>query len=335
MFNFKCQQFTKDSYCMRSTFAGQHIISGAVFNEKYLYQMLDGNISDCLFSGKFELSAEFLENCDYIIITELNDLICWPYIYKRFNLGNKVKFITTEPILQIGKIYLIDFYNALSKLIIDNEWENVFISDLDINDFIENSCIKLNYNQKHFIQDHLKLSLSASGYSLGSSNIIFEYYNKRIAVICNSSVYEFRYPKTIDTLALKSSDIVITQPDIINTSDDYVTSMNRLVDTTYSVTSKFDITSSHYSSLFIPCEPLFILDFVDYMRYKISKENRHVFIGKSIKGIIEYSNISHGYINQTIHNKIYEFMLPFGFDELFKNSKDIYYFRFLGYLRIV
>jgi hypothetical protein len=330
MFSFKCKQFT-DSYCMSYTFADLRVISGAIFTEKYLFHLLGASIlENCFFSNPYTEICEFLESVEYITINEFSDLICWPYVLKKYNL--KFKFITTEPILQIGKIYLIDFYNSLNKLIIDNGWENVFITELDINDFIENRCIKLNYNQKLNLQDSLKISLSPSGYTLGSSNIVFEYFNKKISVLCLSSNYEFRYPKVLDINALSQSDIVIQIPDGLNEGDDYIATMNKLVDTIYSVTSKFDITSSHYSSLFIPCEPLFLLDFVDYMRFKIPKENRHVFIGKSIKGILEYSNVSHGYINQTIHNKIYEFMLPFNFDELTKNSKVLYNLRFYSYI---
>ena len=56
------------------------------------------------------------------------------------------------------------------------------------------------------------------------------------------------------------------------------------------------------------------------MRFKIPKENKNIFIGRSIKAILEYCNISHGYINTNVHKKIYDFMLPFNFDELYKNS---------------
>jgi hypothetical protein len=320
--NFICKEFTENSYCIKFTFQDLTFITGSVFTEKYFFKSENLSRKNNFFNNfqDSENLIDFLKDANFIVITEFNELICWPYIAKKFKLS--AKFLTTEPILQIGKVYLNDFYTDLNNLIIDNEFENIFISELDINDFIENS-VKLNFNQKFAIQNSLKLILTSSGYSLGSSNIILEYFNKNIFILCESSFYDFRYPKPFDTSLIKDNDVdlVIIKPNVFNTDSDCIKTMNNLTTNIYNITSKFDINSSHYANIFIPCEPLFLLDFVDYMRFKISKENKNIFLGKSIKAILDYSNVSHGFINQAIHNKIYEFMLPFNFDELIKNSK--------------
>jgi len=89
----------------------------------------------------------------------------------------------------------------------------------------------------------------------------------------------------------------------------------------YKINSKNDINSLNYPKLFIPIGPLFILDLIDLFRFKLQKEIKILYFSKLIKAVIEYANISHAFINPSIHSKIYDRIMPFNFDELEKRGK--------------
>jgi hypothetical protein len=303
---------------------------------------------------------KLLLDTDIIIISNLQEILILPYFLNKFNFEtNKFKIITTEPIIQIARYYLKEFYNSFNKILIQGQGsseENLNFSDekfseknlsdniFSINStsslvnenfiisFIEN-LEKMNYLEKYDIQPYLKLVLSSSGYDLGSSNIILHFFDKKISILSKWSLFRYRYPKEFDINSLSNSDIFIPMPDIINYHNDYEINLSNLNSEIYKITSKQEINSNHYPTILMPTEWSFILDFVDILRYKVSKELKNIYISSSIKAIVEYANISHGFINNTIHNKIYEFKLPFGFDELSKNEQFYHFSDFEDFLK--
>ena len=126
---------------------------------------------------------KILNKLDVIMISNMEEIISWPYIIKKYNINIKdFKIICTEPVAQIGKYILNDFYNNFNKLLVkfDNNDNNnnsdinadlIYITDSDINIFIEH-LINLNYKQKFELCSFFKVTLLSSAYSLGSSNIL-------------------------------------------------------------------------------------------------------------------------------------------------------------------
>lgn len=349
MFKFFSREINKQNYINTIILEKTKIICGSFFDEnsiidsiKIVKEETNSNkmeIDDELINYKqkiafplsqseTELIETIISDINIIIITNLQEILCWPYILKRFKLDlTSIKIISTRPITQIAKHYLLEFYNSFNILSIrkednfDMEASNCYVDEMDINNFI--SIIeKPNYGEKVDIEPYLKVILTSSGYELGSSNILFEFYNKKLSIMSKSSLFEFRYPKEFDWESLKNSDILICLPEIIHyNSNDYESQIAKLAGEIYKIVSKLDLNSASYPTILMPVEVLFMLDFVDFLIYKTPKEVKNIFISQSIKPIIEYANISHGFINKRIHDKIYEFKLPFNFDELIKNNQ--------------
>lgn len=322
------------------------------------------NFSNPLFflnnSKSLEKVYKLLLDTDIIIISTLQEILILPYFFNKFNFEiNKFKIITTEPIIQIARYYLKEFYFSFNKILIHGQGsseekinffneklsdkkssENIFSDNITsslvnenfIINFIEN-IEKMNFLEKYDVQPFLKLVLSSSGYDLGSSNIIFHFFDKKISILSKWSLFKYRYPKEFDLYSLYNSDIIIPMPDIINYHNDYEINLSNLNSEIYKITSKQEINSNHYPTILMPTEWSFILDFVDILRYKVSKDVKNIYISSSIKAVVEYANISHGFINNTIHNKIYEFKLPFGFDELSKNEQFFHFPDFEDFLK--
>lgn len=320
--------FEIDSHC---------ILTGSFFDEGSL---IHNNKKFCEFLNDDEIS-QILNKCQIIIISNIKEILSLPYLFKKFNITNKI-IITTEPIKQISKYYLLEFYSCLNKIIIEtteNEVETkgkllnikqnqeTYITEIDINLFID-SIHCLNYIECYEIETYLKLYLTSSNFNLGSSNFYFEYFNKKIGVLNKSSNLTYRYPKHFQHENLENCDVLITLPEIINyncineNEDNFGLNISSLTSEIYKIVNTRNYHQSEgYPSIFLPTEPFFLLDFVDVFLYKVPKDIKIIYISKSIKSIFEYSNVSHGFINQNIHNKIYEFKLPFNYDELIKNSK--------------
>ena len=296
---------------------------------------------------------EILTDTDLVIFTNLDEILSWPFMLrKKMHISNnlscipgninnlnqlnylkKIKFICTEPILQISRTLLPDFYNYFNKLMNENiEDYPYYVNSIFINEFLDN-IITINYNCDFKIEDHLELILGSSGFSLGSSNILFKYYNKKIIYLSKSSNFKFRYPKSFEFFEIinpeskNKFDCEVVQPDvlivaenIINYENDYIFQLEKIINNINMIMQHYDRENNHYPTIFIPTETLFMLDFVDIIRFKISNEIKSVYLSNIIKAVLEYSNVSHGCINKMIHDKIYEFKLPFNYDELIKNS---------------
>lgn len=305
--------FFQEQTFIRNIFKDKMILDSQQQEDKHL--AIKNIITDI---HNIEELEDTMNECKAVIITNLEDAVCWPYIIKKLCLS--YKFISTEPIIQILKYYLKEFYDIFNKLMISyDDEQSIIIDEQDITSFSD-SIIKLNYNEKYSLESYMKVSLQPSGYSLGSSNVLIEYFDKKVVILSKISTFEHRYPKLLDISNLKDCDLLINMPFNINYHSDYINQLSRFVENIYKITSSSNVESYHNPTIFLPTDPLFILDIVDLLRYKISIEVKSICISKFIKSVIDYSNVSHGFINSTIHNKIYEFKLPFNFDELVKNS---------------
>jgi hypothetical protein len=361
MFSYTLKQFFEKNFLLSLEYENIKIIAGTIFNEQTLVQsyknnnktfnttinnfddskmIIDSDNNQENTTTSFSKNESiyyiinkikhlnekdminFFENCQYIIITHIEDIVSWPYVIKKFKLDKEnIKFVSTEPITQISRFYLKEFYDIFNKLIINLEDDselntetttnsinniNTYLEEIELNTFVDN-IIKLNYNEKLDIEPYLKLTLVSSGYNLGSSNILFNFYDKTVLVFCLSSYFNYRYTKALDIEIIKKCDIMINMPLIINNKYDNVGEISKLIETIYKVTSLSDIQSLHRPTIFMPCDVLFILDIVDILRYKVPNDVKTIYISKYIKQILSYCNINHGFINPVIHNKIYEF----------------------------
>ena len=161
---------------------------------------------------------------------------------------NKIMIYSTEPIIQFAQCYLVEFYSAFNSLLInysikrsnsnENDFLNKkidFINNNDRENFL-NHIISINYNEKinylvplssnsnsllnsdetsSIIEKYISFELCSNEYELGSSNILFHYYNKEIYIMTKSSCYNDRYPLKFDSNSPKNCDFLLVFPDVV------------------------------------------------------------------------------------------------------------------------
>ena len=272
---------------------------------------------------------------------------------------NKIMIYSTEPIVQFAQSYLSEFYTSFNSLLINytiknNEPnENValnkkinFINNNDIDIFL-NHIISINYKEKinylvplssnlnsllnsqetsSLIEKYISFELCSNGYELGSSNILFHYYNKNIYLMTKSSIINDRYPLEFDLDSPKNCDFFLMFPEAINKNNNsmynYGDNFKRLMETLMKSNNYeiMDINSMHYYPYtLILTYPFFMLEFSDVFKYKL-KISKTVYFSKAMKSLFKYSDASLGFLNNKLVNKIFEFKMPFSIDELEKEK---------------
>ena len=200
---------------------------------------------------------------------------------------NKIMIYSTEPIIQYAHCYLNEFYSSLKSLLInytikDNKEKDKesnyktinFINNNDIDNFL-NHIISINYNEKinylvplssnsnsllnsnetsSLIEKYISFELCSNKYELGTSNILFHYYNKTIYIMTKSSNINYRYPLKFDTNSPKNCDFLLIFPDVINKNTnielDYEDNFKRLVLTLMKSSTYESINSNLDFSIF-------------------------------------------------------------------------------------
>ena len=277
---------------------------------------------------------------------------------------DKVMIYSTEPIIQFAQSYLNEFYTSFNSLLIDYNIKNSDFNEDEIikktlnlinNDDVEkflNHIISINYREKinylvplssnlnsllnsqetsSLIEKYISFELCSNGFELGSSNILFHYFNKKIYIITKSSNINDRYPLIFDSDSPKNCDFLIVFPDAINKNINglfnYEDNFKRFMDTLIK-SNKYenaDTQCSHYYPYtLILTFPSFMLEFCDVFKHKL-KPSKSVYFSKSVKAIFKYSNASLGFLNNKLVNKIFEFKMPFSIDDLEKEKSLIVY----------
>jgi hypothetical protein len=275
---------------------------------------------------------------------------------------NKIIIYSTEPLIQFANCYLNEFYSSFNSLLLrytinnnnkmnENEFlqkKLIFINNNDIDNFLSH-VISLNYNEKinylvplstnsnslltsietsYVIEKYISFELCSNGYELGSSNILFHYYNKTIYIMTKSSKYNNRYPRLLDNNSPKNCDYILVFPDIINNITylkSYEDDFKKLLDSLMKSNDKSNFDSIHiYPYTLILTEPFFMLEYCDVFKYKL-KSTKTIYFSKSMKSLIKYSNVFLGYLNDNLINKIYSFNMPFSFGDLEKDKSFIIY----------
>ena len=289
---------------------------------------------------------------------------------------NKIMIYSTEPIIQFAHCYLNEFYSSFNSILIkyainnnvsnENGNENeflkkklCFINNNDIECFLSH-IIGINYNEKinyliplstnsnslltssetsSIIEKYIKFEFCSNGYELGSSNILFQYYNKTIYIMTKSSRINNRYPKIFDINTPKECDYLLIFPDIINYNNNsnnnisnigsncvsYEDNFKELLNSLYKSNDINNFESIHiYPFTLILTDPFFMLEYCDVFKYKL-KYTKTIYFSKSIKSLFKYSNISLGFLNDNLVNKIYNFNMPFSFGDLEKEKYFIIY----------
>ena len=333
MFKYKFYSFlpyeNEPSYCLVVQLERIKILIGSFFTENslinYLKQKTIKNDSSLFpFTQKEQNDIrEIFKDLSIIITTHFNQLLALPYIVSSFKIQmDNIKLFTSEPIVQLARSYFSEFYNNFNSLLLIHQKEPSLITDKEIDSLLSqyqliNFCQQVNsFTQS--LDAFLMLELISNGYELGSSNVILHYFNKRICILTESSFFTYRYPKNFDFMSIRNIDIMITFPNILNESESlYEKEISNLMNEINSVGGKTDVTANRsYSNILMIVDPFFMFEFVDIFRYKISKDIKLVYLSKSIDSLMKYANINTGFINEKSIDKIYEFKLPFSFDEM-------------------
>ena len=275
---------------------------------------------------------------------------------------NKIMIYSTEPIIQFAQCYLVEFYSAFNSLLInysikrsnsnENDFLNKkidFINNNDRENFL-NHIISINYNEKinylvplssnsnsllnsdetsSLIEKYISFELCSNEYELGSSNILFHYYNKEIYIMTKSSCYNDRYPLKFDSNSPKNCDFLLVFPDVVNKNSiellNYEYNFKRLMETLQKSSSydTIDLKCIHnYPYTLILTSPFFLLEFCDVLKHRI-KVLKTVYFSKAMKSLLKYSNASVGFLNNKLVSKIFEFKMPFCFEEMEKEKNMI------------
>ena len=274
---------------------------------------------------------------------------------------NKIMIYSTEPIIQFAQCYLNEFYSAFSSLLINytikrnsNEKDLLnqkmdFINNNDRENFI-NHIISINYNEKinylvplssnsnsllnsnetsSLIEKYISFELCSNEYELGSSNILFHYYNKKIFIITKSSFFNDRYPLKFDSNSAKNCDFLLVFPEVVNKNNNnsvnYQYNFKALMETLMksSTYDSKDLKCIHnYPYTLILTSPFFMLEFCDVFKYRLNI-TKTVYFSKAMKSLLKYSNASVGFLNNKLVNKIFDFRMPFCFEELEKDKNMV------------
>ena len=333
MFKYKFYSFlpydNEPSYCLVVQLERVKILIGSFFTENslinYLKQKTTKNDNTLFpFSQKEQNDIrEIFKDLSIIITTHFNQLLALPYIVSSFKIQmDNIKLFSTEPIIQLASSYFSEFYNNFNSLLLIHQKDPSLITDKEIDALLSQYQL-INFSQQinSFTQSldaFLMLELIANGYELGSSNVILHYFNKRICILTDSSFFTYRYPKNFDFMSIRNIDIMITFPNILNESESlYEKEISNLMNEINNAGGKTDVTANRsYSNILMIVDPFFMFEFVDIFRYKISKDIKLVYLSKSIDSLMKYANINTGFINEKSIDKIYEFKLPFSFDEI-------------------
>ena len=275
---------------------------------------------------------------------------------------NKIMIYSTEPIIQFAQCYLVEFYSAFNSLLINytikgtnsNEKDFLnkkidFINNNDRENFL-NHIISINYNEKinylvplssnsnsllnsdetsSIIEKYISFELCSNEYELGSSNILFHYFNKKIYIMTKSSCYNDRYPLKFDSNSPKNCDFLLVFPDVINKNSiellNYEFNFKRLMESIQKSSSydSIDLKCLHnYPYTLILTSPFFLLEFCDVLKHRI-KVLKTVYFSKAMKSLLKYSNASVGFLNNKLVSKIFDFKMPFCFEEMEKEKNLI------------
>ena len=279
---------------------------------------------------------------------------------------NKIMIYSTEPIIQFAHCYLNEFYSSFNSLLVkytikenNNSNEHVneilqkkltFINNNDIESFLSH-IISINYNEKmnylvqlssnsnslltsietsSIIEKYISFELCSNGYELGSSNILFHFYNKTIFIMTKSSTIDNRYPKIYDSNSPKNCDYLLVFPDMVNeksidNSLNYENNFKGLLESLLKVNDRNNFESIHkYPYYLILTDPFFMLEYCDIFKFKL-KSIKTVYFSKSVKSLFKYSNVSLGFLNDKLVSKIENFNMPFSFGDLEKEKSFIIY----------
>ena len=274
---------------------------------------------------------------------------------------NKIMIYSTEPIIQFAQCYLNEFYSAFNSLLINytikrnsNEKDLLnqkmdFINNNDRENFI-NHIISINYNEKinylvplssnsnsllnsnetsSLIEKYISFELCSNEYELGSSNILFHYYNKKIFIITKSSFFNDRYPLKFDSNSAENCDFLLVFPEVVNKNNNnsvnYQYNFKALMETLMksSTYDSKDLKCIHnYPYTLILTSPFFMLEFCDVFKYRLNI-TKTVYFSKAMKSLLKYSNASVGFLNSKLVNKIFDFRMPFCFEELEKDKSMV------------
>lgn len=339
-YNNKIQTIDEQSisYCLVIQLESVKILIGSFLNENNLIKCTS-NIEDQItkennsypifpFSpSEIQDIKDIFTDLDIVITTHFEQILALPYIISALKINiEKIKFLTTEPIIQLSRSYFSEFYTNFNSILLKqkiNENDIILITDIEIDNILQkyqklNFCEQLNaFTQS--LDPSLMIELTSNGYELGSSNVTIHYFNKRICVLTKSSLFSYRYPKKFDYEHIRNVDVLIEFPGILNENinNKYEKVVATLMNDINNSAAKTDTQMKRfYSNILMIVDPFFIFEFVDIFRYKISKDIHHVYISKSVDSLMKYANINTGFINEKSIDKIYEFKLPFSFDEI-------------------
>ena len=145
-YNNKIQQIVEHSisYCLVIQLESVKILIGSFLNENTLIKYTS-NIEESapkennyypifpFSSSEIEDIKEIFTDLDIVITTHFDQILALPYIISALRINiEKIKFLTTEPIIQLSRSYFSEFYTNFNSILIKqyiNESDIILITD--------------------------------------------------------------------------------------------------------------------------------------------------------------------------------------------------------------
>lgn len=285
-------------------------------NNFFLYNNLNKKLSESKNNDKINvvspevisLLIDTIESCNYLKHINLSNSLSIKFLSSNYSLGsfnilakyyNKNIFIIAETSI------LTQRYCKELQLPINSRNSNInsesALSIIANSEFIDLCIILENSTNKHYVIKEQSNNNNNGNNKLSS----YEIYFNSISSVINK----------INNIGSELVDQNKLDIKILKKQEQEKASRNELEINSISTSSPFSLISTYPHNI-IYCSLLTILDLIDFLRLKLNNNTRIFYMHKWIKHLFEYSNISQGFINVNLHNKIYDFVSSFEFYEL-------------------
>ncbi|KAK6166595.1 hypothetical protein SNE40_023250 [Patella caerulea] len=304
-------------------------------------------IDGCFEMAIPELEIVDLSQIDAILISNSTCILALPYITEY--TGFKGHVYTTEPALQVGRMYmeeLVKYVERNPRTNIATKWkqEEVLMHlPAPLKDAVNtlkwkqcytkhdiDSCLSkvtlIGFNQKMDIYGSVEATPVSSGYSLGSSNWVIKSTHEKVCYVSGTSTLT-THPKPMDQAPLRNSDVLIlsclTQTPLANPD----TMIGEFCVNTA-------VTLKNGGNVLVPCYPSGVTyDLFECLSAHLEQCGLAgipmYFLSPVSDSALAYSNIFAEWLSQSKQSKVYLPECPFPHAELqsqgrLKNFKSLH-----------
>ncbi|CAI4223317.1 unnamed protein product [Auanema sp. JU1783] len=278
-----------------------------------------------------------METVDCILISNWNSLVALPYYVH--NTGFKGSIYATEPVMQFGKLMILEMLEYYDRIVIDrgderwkksedvpanhpwgdpSEWKHFY--SREIMEATLSTITPVAWRQSFFTIDNIKITAYSSGYHIGSCNWVIEADEGKISYLAASSARN-THSKPVDWEKVKEADIML------------LTSLSPIPDNSPLSSMQYirelvSETLKKGGNVLIPTLPVGpVFDLLDLIAACIDNttgvplDTPIYFISPQAKSALAYSNVNAEYLSSDKQNNVFIPLEPFLHTEYIKNGR--------------